>query len=254
MGKKTAKVDLMNQEDDTDRQLAKIAVRPDSHYLSAHTGWTCKIMSDPGTINVNPQDPEHTTLVLLDCPERDPVKYSVLAVSGKRVLSKCLVLLFNVKIGLGIEERAVTWGIRGFFYETDSIEQMVKGIQCHFQRRDVAFPRDHGQCLMSQRSNSDPSSKKEVVFLTQRELEILSMVVSGATNEEIAARVCISPPYSENTHLQHLQEDQRAQPPPGCSLGRKESLDPSTSLFLDYPLPPSWGEACTLAQRQVSPR
>ena len=58
------------------------------------------------------------------------------------------------------------------------------------------------KCLMSQRSNSDPS-KKEVVFLTQRELEILSMVVSGATNEEIAARVCISP-HTVKTHIYNI--------------------------------------------------
>ena len=76
---------------------------------------------------MNPKEADHGTLVLLDCPDRDPVKYFMaLAVSGKRVLSNCLVALFNVRPELGIEERAVSWGIRGFFYETDSVDQMMK--------------------------------------------------------------------------------------------------------------------------------
>jgi LuxR family transcriptional regulator of csgAB operon len=58
------------------------------------------------------------------------------------------------------------------------------------------------KCLMSHRTDGD-ASKKEVVFLTQRELEILSMVVSGATNEEIAARVCISP-HTVKTHIYNI--------------------------------------------------
>src|SRR5512136_2508420 len=174
-----------------------------AQYLTASTGVTCKIASDPGTISVNPQEPDHATLVLLDCPERDPVKYFMaLAVAGKRVLSKCLVALFNVKTGLGIEERAVTWGIRGFFYETDSIEQMVKGIQSIFKGEMWLSREIMAKCLMSHRTDGE-TSKKEVVFLTQRELEILSMVVSGATNEEIAARVCISP-HTVKTHIYNI--------------------------------------------------
>ena len=174
-----------------------------AHYLTVSTGVICKIASDPGAISVNPQEPENATLVLLDCPERDPVKYFMaLAVTGKRVLSKCLVALFNVRPGLGIEERAVSWGIRGFFYETDSVDQMMKGIQTLF-KGEMWLSRDiMAKCILSQRSAGE-SSKKDVIFLTQRELEILSMVVSGATNEEIAARICISP-HTVKTHIYNI--------------------------------------------------
>jgi LuxR family transcriptional regulator of csgAB operon len=203
MGKKTTKADLLHRKTLLIVSSRRLQCDLITHYLTANTGLTCKIISDPGTINVNQQEPDHTTLVLLDCPERDPVKYFMaLAVSGKRVLSKCLVALFNVKTGLGIEERAVTWGIRGFFYETDSIEQMVKGIQSIFKGEMWLSREIMAKCLMSHRSDGD-ASKKEVVFLTQRELEILSMVVSGATNEEIAARVCISP-HTVKTHIYNI--------------------------------------------------
>jgi DNA-binding NarL/FixJ family response regulator len=203
MAKKTTKIDSLNRKTILIVSSRRLQCDLIIHYLSANTGVSCKIVTDPAVINVNPQEPDNSTLVLLDCPERDPVKYFMaLAVSGKRVLSKCLVALFNVKIGLGIEERAVTWGIRGFFYETDSVEQMMKGIQSIFKGEMWLSREIMAKCLMSQRSNSDPS-KKEVVFLTQRELEILSMVVSGATNEEIAARVCISP-HTVKTHIYNI--------------------------------------------------
>jgi len=59
------------------------------------------------------------------------------------------------------------------------------------------------KCILSQRSAGESSNKKDVIFLTRRELEILSMVVSGATNEEIAARICISP-HTVKTHIYNI--------------------------------------------------
>ena len=193
MKSRAAKPDSLNKRTIQIVSARKLQCDLMANYLTVTTGVICKIASDPGAISVNPQEPENTTLVLLDCPERDPVKYFMaLAVAGRRILSKCLVALFNVRPGLGIEERAVSWGIRGFFYETDTVDQMMKGIQTLF-KGEMWLSRDiMAKCILSQRSTGE-SSKKDVIFLTQRELEILSMVVSGATNEEIAARICISP-------------------------------------------------------------
>jgi len=203
MKSKTVKSESLNKKTIQIVSARKLQCDLMAHYLTVSTGVICKIASDPGTISVNPHEPDHATLVLLDCPERDPVKYFMaLAVAGKRILSKCLVALFNVRPGLGIEERAVSWGIRGFFYETDSLDQMMKGIQTLF-KGEMWLSRDiMAKCILSQRSAGE-SSKKDVIFLTQRELEILSMVVSGATNEEIAARICISP-HTVKTHIYNI--------------------------------------------------
>ncbi len=203
MKSRAAKSDSLNKRTIQIVSARKLQCDLMANYLTVTTGVVCKIASDPGAISINPQEPENTTLVLLDCPERDPVKYFMaLAVAGRRILSKCLVALFNVRPGLGIEERAVSWGIRGFFYETDSVDQMIKGIQTLF-KGEMWLSRDiMAKCIQSQRSTGE-SSKKDVIFLTQRELEILSMVVSGATNEEIAARICISP-HTVKTHIYNI--------------------------------------------------
>jgi LuxR family transcriptional regulator, positive regulator of biofilm formation len=203
MKSRAAKSDSLNKRTIQIVSARKLQCDLMANYLTVTTGVICKIASDPGAMSINPQEPENSTLVLLDCPERDPVKYFMaLAVAGKRILSKCLVALFNVRPGLGIEERAVSWGIRGFFYETDSVDQMMKGIQTLF-KGEMWLSRDiMAKCIQSQRSTGE-SSKKDVIFLTQRELEILSMVVSGATNEEIAARICISP-HTVKTHIYNI--------------------------------------------------
>jgi DNA-binding NarL/FixJ family response regulator len=203
MKSRTAKADSLKKKTIQIVSARKLQCDLMASYLTVSTGVTCKIVSDPGSIAANPQGPEHSTLVLLDCPERDPVKYFMaLAVAGRRILSKYLVALFNVRPGIGIEERAVSWGIRGFFYETDSVDQMIKGIQTLFNG-EMWLSRDiMARCIQSQRSPGD-SFKKDVIFLTLREVEILSMVVSGATNEEIAARVCISP-HTVKTHIYNI--------------------------------------------------
>ena len=201
--KKAAEADVLNKKTILLVSPRRLQCDLLNHYLSANTRLTCKIASDPVAVSASSLEPDRTTLILLDCPDRDPVKhFMALAVSGKRILSKSLVALFNVKTGMGIEERAVTWGIRGFFYESDSVEQMMKGIQAIFKGEMWLSREIMAKCLMAHRSDGDASSR-EMVFLTQRELEILSMVVSGATNEEIAARVCISP-HTVKTHIYNI--------------------------------------------------
>jgi len=203
MKNKTAKTDSLGKKTIQIISTRTLQCELMAHYMTTAAGVSCKIASDPAAITVNPKEADHSTLVLLDCPDRDPVKYFMaLAVSGKRVLSNCLVALFNVRPGLGIEERAVSWGIRGFFYETDSVDQMMKGIQSLF-KGEMWLSRDiMAKCILSQRTAGEPSGK-DMIFLTQRELEILSMVVSGATNEEIAARICISP-HTVKTHIYNI--------------------------------------------------
>lgn len=49
----------------------------------------------------------------------------------------------------------------------------------------------------------DTISKKEVTILTPREIEILTMVASGAKNEEIANELYISP-NTVKTHIYNI--------------------------------------------------
>ncbi len=53
------------------------------------------------------------------------------------------------------------------------------------------------------RKDSNSNNKKDVVVLTQRELEILTMVISGSKNEDIANHLCICA-HTVKTHIYNI--------------------------------------------------
>jgi DNA-binding NarL/FixJ family response regulator len=121
---------------------------------------------------------------------------------GKRVLARDLVTFFNVQEGLAIEERAVMLGVRGFFYEHDSLDIFLKGIRAIFDG-ELWLPRKiMTKCILKNKFR-ESSPNGDGVTLTQREHEILTMVAVGATNEEIANRLCISP-HTVKTHVYNI--------------------------------------------------
>ncbi|UCH01062.1 MAG: hypothetical protein JSU78_03690 [Deltaproteobacteria bacterium] len=68
------------------------------------------------TIDDKDKDISKPKLILLDCLEKDLDTYLLeLESSGENILYRHLVALFNVSHGLGIEEKALKKGIRGFF-------------------------------------------------------------------------------------------------------------------------------------------
>jgi DNA-binding CsgD family transcriptional regulator len=121
---------------------------------------------------------------------------------GKRLLTRDLVAFFNVEEGTGIEEKAVMLGIRGFFYEHDSLEIFLKGIRAVFNG-ELWFPRKiMTKCILKNKIR-EPSPEEDRVVLTKRENEVLAMVAVGASNEDIADRLCISP-HTVKTHVYNI--------------------------------------------------
>ncbi|HOD35258.1 MAG TPA: LuxR C-terminal-related transcriptional regulator [Syntrophales bacterium] len=162
-------------------------------YLEKQLGAKCIVSCDAhhGPPAANGQG--FQAMVLLDSPEKDLDKYFMgLESTSRNTLNGHIVALFNVKPGLGIEGKAITWGIRGFFYEQDSPEQLVKGISCMF-KGETWYPREvMSNYILSMQCKDKNTNNKDVVFLTHRELEILTMIISGSKNEDIANHLFIS--------------------------------------------------------------
>ncbi len=138
-----------------------------------------------------------SVLVLIDCPPKDLEK----TVAGLEK-TKMLTALFNVIPEKGIEEKAVVLGIRGIFYIQDSLEQFRKGIRA-ILNGELWMSRDiMARCLVTRKDRNN-GMRGDVSILTQRELEILSIVVGGATNEEIANKLYISP-HTVKTHIYNI--------------------------------------------------
>jgi LuxR family transcriptional regulator of csgAB operon len=113
----------------------------------------------------------------------------------------CLVL-FNVKPNLGIEERCVWKGIRGFFYENDPLDHFLKGIHAVLKGELWLSREIMTKCILEGKGREDTSSDKTQI-LTSRQVEILALVSIGASNDQISESLCIST-HTVKTHLSNI--------------------------------------------------
>jgi len=142
-------------------------------------------------------------MVLVDCMGKDPESLLVeLESFDKTLFSQDFVLLFNVIPGLRIEEEAVMRGVRGFFYTHDTLDQFKKGIRAVLGGELWLSREIMTRFVLEDRISRRPFNTNASV-LTRREIEILTMAVSGATNTEIANELYISP-HTVKSHLYNI--------------------------------------------------
>ena len=142
-------------------------------------------------------------LVLCDCYEKDPDSL-VVALRSCSIRKPCrdYVVLFSVCHGLGIEEKCVSEGVRGFFYDHDPLPQFLKGVHAILNGQLWLSREIVTKYILENRAQGNPS-KTDSLILTPREGEILAQMVVGATNDQIADRLCISS-RTVRTHLYNI--------------------------------------------------
>jgi len=84
-------------------------------------------------------------------------------------------------------------------YEQDSLKNFIKGIQTVLGGR-LWFSREVMSKYIFEETRNEQPAKGIAKKLTQRQVEILSMIAIGATNQEISKKLYISP----NTVKNHL--------------------------------------------------
>jgi LuxR family transcriptional regulator, positive regulator of biofilm formation len=142
-------------------------------------------------------------LLLWDCLGRNPLDCLLeMKANGDGVSKRNLLSLFNVPHDSNIEEEAVDWGVRGFFYEGDPLEQLSKGVRAMLHGELWLSRRVMSECLLKKHYRDLSVSGGETV-LTGREIEILAMVRAGSTNELIASQLCISH-HTVKTHIYNI--------------------------------------------------
>lgn len=111
-----------------------------------------------------------------------------------------LLCLFNLRRGTGQEESLLMQGARGFFYLEDPFQNLAKGVQAVL----------NGEFWVSRKIMTDLIEKNNQKkrrpgqdILSRREIEILSKIVEGATNEQIANKLCIST-HTVKTHIYNI--------------------------------------------------
>jgi DNA-binding NarL/FixJ family response regulator len=174
-------------------------------YLAAELAAHCTIHSDLTTcMNAATLNPA-PTIVLFDCSVFDFKGILEHLVRSPGVASHVIQAFFNVEPDRAVEREAVKAGIRGFFYANQDPAQLVKGIRTiatgdvWISRRvllDAAMQKDSAPAAPAAPRNGCEN-------LSQRETEILAMMVVGARNDEIAEELYIST-NTVKTHIYNI--------------------------------------------------
>ncbi len=174
-------------------------------FLERETGAKCKEAEDVSYIPaIHKKDTAQSRLILWDCQGKDPDGCLIELESGsKNILSQYFLALINVNYDRGIEEKSLSRGVRGFFYEKDPSMLLPKGVRAIFNG-ELWAPREiMAKYIMENRGKKETVPKKDVKILTSREIEILTMVVAGVKNREIASELFISP-NTVKTHIYNI--------------------------------------------------
>jgi LuxR family transcriptional regulator of csgAB operon len=171
-------------------------------FLEREIGLSCLVsssMSDFALLN-KAENEGQAKLILWDCRSKDPQGLlNELSFCGVQGSSQDYIVLVNVKPGLGIEEKCVWKGIRGFFYEHDPRDRFLKGIVAVLNGELWLSREIVSKCILEGKGQ-DQSAQETRAILTPRQVEILALVAVGASNEEIADKLCISR-HTVKTHL-----------------------------------------------------
>jgi DNA-binding CsgD family transcriptional regulator len=172
-------------------------------YIEEKAGLACVCKPTSETFPIPRVKTDRKSLILWDClnSDMDQLWSCLYADSGSNI-GQCFVALFNVPPGLGIENRAMKSNVRGIFYENDPPEILIKGVQAVL-KGELWFSRHILTNHILNNRDSDVPFQKASTSLTPREKEILGMIASGDTNDDIVKELCISL-HTVKTHIYNI--------------------------------------------------
>jgi len=161
-------------------------------FLQRATGLKCTCRSDSDLNPVVDKEHDRPFLILLDCLGEDIDWFWIglcIGVNSRR--SKCFVALFNATPDKGLECEAIKQGAKGIFFEDDPPDLMAKGVLA-ILKGELWFSREALIEWLARAEDFKKSTAQTPLPLTFRQMEILTMAVSGIRNPEIAEKLCIS--------------------------------------------------------------
>ncbi len=173
-----------------------------SRFIEKEAGINCLFGPELNGDNLDPT-PYSPCLVLLDC-RGNSLKHLWAMIESSRVLdlTGCCVALFNLDPNTGSEKEIMDRGIQGIFYMSDPLDLFPKGIKAMLDG-EMWYSR---KTLSKRILDPDKGTKTPLAnanILTTREKEILVGIASGASNEDIANELSISP-HTVRTHIYNI--------------------------------------------------
>ena len=169
--------------------------------LKRDLGGECFVLEDISQVPVSAEkDFVKQRLVLLCCQGRalKDILDEIIDYTKKKPALNHMVL-FNVPSDWKFKKEFVSKGIQGFFYERDPLSIFRKGIGAVLDGK-LWLSRDLMTRFILEDTDKDKSLRQGSDNLTERQTEVLALIAVGATNDEIADKLCISP-HTVKTHL-----------------------------------------------------
>jgi len=174
-----------------------------SEYLGDQLQQTVNCVPSPDLPAVIDNFPLHQHLVFWDSQTlntADPWKTPPL----QRVLKahNCRTILFNLEAARSLESAALQHGVHGVLYDRQPIDFYTRALYAVLDG-ELWFPRSILEARLLQDAAPTPLSRGTTAGLTPREGEILRLLSDGLSNEDIAARLYISP-HTVKTHAYNI--------------------------------------------------
>jgi DNA-binding NarL/FixJ family response regulator len=143
-----------------------------------------------------------------------PVMSGVEATRRLAAVPGVRVLVLTVLADEGTVVDAIVAGASGYLLKDASLDQILNGIDAAARGEALISPRIATKVMSRLRETAPAAPEPLEVNLTERELEVLSLMAAGHDNAEIADRLYISP-HTVKTHvstiLDKLGVDNRVQ-------------------------------------------
>lgn len=170
-----------------------------AYFLGRVTGIECVVKHDIENILSKGNSTDGSVrLVLLDYDGRNLYKLLAKLNAGEAdIRSVTLPVIFNISNFMGVEQKWLKNGVRGFFYKGDPMSILLSGIR-HICAGELWISRE----LMTRMILKSEKRKNllRTTNLTLRQVEILNLLAGGVSNKEISEKLCIS----TNTVRTHL--------------------------------------------------
>ena len=179
-------------------------------YLKKETGFQGTCSPKPG-LRVPAHNNESANakqqFLLVDCNSIDLENLWTDIIFWKNSISgECFIALCNIDPEMKIEKLAMSKGIQGIFYINDPPQIIPKGI-CAILKEDLWYSRKilTKYLMKNGFSNNQLEYNTEPDLLTIREREILALVASGYSNQQMADELCISI-HTVKTHTYNIYQ------------------------------------------------
>ena len=142
-------------------------------------------------------------LILWNCPNQSPADLDHILSYCSPDETRYKIALVNIPDDSKFIMDSIDRGLNGVFCTTDSLDILKKGLQA-ILNGDLWYSREIlSSSLQNLQKYQQQGNKSEKNLLTRREQEILKLIASGESNNDISEQLHISP-HTVKTHINNI--------------------------------------------------